>query len=140
MRPSHATPNSEHDKACRRSAGWSAHMLPLRFTGVFLPARRLRLRAVLAGLIVTTEDSPGDFCVSIHPSDGDTRKLCHPLAQARVVKKRDDGATLLGGVEWDEGCLQQWPQTWLCGPSLAVVTAALNSMSPWLSERYTGRG
>lgn len=115
-------------------------MLPLRFTGVFLPARLLRLRPVLAGLIVTTEDSPGDFSVALHPMDGDTRILWRSLARARVVNKRDDGATLLSGIEWDEGYLQLWPQTWLCAGSHELLLSALSDIGPWLDSQYTGRG
>ncbi len=43
---------------------------------------------------------------------------------------------LLRGVEWDEGELRRWPQTWLCCPDAAGIDPALQLMQSWLERRY----
>ena len=39
--------------------------------------------------------------------------------------------TKVAGLEWDEGCLRQWPQTWLCGPTLEAAGAAPRGAAIW---------
>ncbi|WP_139160386.1 hypothetical protein [Paracidovorax valerianellae] len=55
------------------------------------------------------------------------------------MKRRDDGAVLLAGYEYDEGHLDRWVQTWLCAPNAEIGLAALRGMDRWLCERYENK-
>ncbi len=133
-----AAPGSPADRANRRNHALSACVAPLRYAGVFLPAQLLQLRPVAAGLIVSTQFS-GVWTTSLYDMEGH-RELRHGLAHARVVKRRDAGTMVLAGVEWDEGFLRQWPQSWLCTRTVEDAHAVIGHMSPWLRERYLQGG
>lgn len=136
-RPFAGPPNCLGDKANRIAAGVPAFVAELRFSGVFLPARLLHRRAIPQGLLVSTHQASG-WGTSLHPLDGDIWPLLNNLSRARVVRQRADGVMLLGGVQWDAGYLQRWPQTWLCAPSEAAAISAIDHLQPWLDGRYTG--
>lgn len=133
-----AAPGSPADRANRRKHGLSACLVPLRYAGVFLPAQLLQRRPVAAGLIVSTQFS-GVWTTSIYDSEGH-HELRHALFQVRVVKRRDACTMVLAGVEWDEGFLRQWPQSWLCTRTVEAAHAVIGHMSPWLRERYMQGG
>jgi hypothetical protein len=66
--------------------------------------------------------------------------LIRTLAKARQIgHERGDGCRLLSGLEWDEGYLQRWAQTWLCAPNYDVGVEALQRMDEWLNQRYERR-
>ena len=39
-------------------------------------------------------------------------------------------------MQWDDGALSQWPQTWLCGRNPAAIDAALRGEAAWLEQEY----
>lgn len=129
-----AAPGSPADRANRRKHGLSACLVPLRYGGVFLPAQLLQRRPVATGLIVSTQFS-GVWTTSLYDSEGHC-ELRHALFQARVVKRRDATTMVLAGVEWDEGFLRQWPQSWLCASTVEAANVLLGHLSPWLRQRY----
>ena len=133
-----SAPGSLADIANRRKHGLSACVVPLRYAGVFLPAQLLQRRAVLAGLVVSTQYS-WVWSTSLYDREGE-HELRHPLTHARVVKRRDAKTMVLAGVEWDEGFLQQWPQSWLCAPTVETARELLGHLSPWLRRRYLQGG
>lgn len=133
-----AAPGTDADNASRRTAGWPAHVFRLRYVGLFLSRNRVlgRPQGRQDGLLVCTKSREGDWLADLHPPSGELRNLLQTLRHVRLIKRRDDGCVLLAGLEWDEGCLRQWPQTWLCGPTLEAAGAALNSMDAWLTHQY----
>lgn len=131
---SSAAPGSPADRANRRKHGLSTYLVPLRYAGVFLPAQLLQRRPVAAGLIVSTQFS-GVWTTSLYDSEGH-HELRHALFQARVVKRRDSCTMVLAGFEWDDGFLRQWPQSWLCAPTVDAANVLLGHLSPWLRQRY----
>ncbi len=133
-------PNSEADKAARRSVGAPSCVIRLRFTGSFLPVHLIQRRPWPTGLFVSQQHEGGWWSASLHPFDGDLSPILRPLSDARVVKERDDGCLLVAGMEWDFGYLKRWPQTWLCGPDEEVARAALFDADRWLRSNYFGVG
>lgn len=133
-----AAPGSLADKANRTKHGLLACVVPLRFAGVFLPVQLLRQRPLRMALLVSTQFD-GAWTTSLYDREGD-RQLMHGLRHARVVKRRDAGTMVLAGVEWDDGFLQQWPQSWLCAPSEKSADVLLGHLSPWLRQRYVQGG
>lgn len=133
-----AAPGSLADKANRKEHGLLACVVPLRFAGVFLPVQLLRQRPLRVALLVSTQFN-GTWTTSLYDREGD-RQLMHELWHARVVKRRDSGTMVLAGSEWDEGFLQQWPQSWLCTPSEKSAEVLLGHLSPWLRQRYLQGG
>ncbi|WP_159502682.1 hypothetical protein, partial [Microbacterium sp. 18062] len=123
-RSSGAAPGSAADIAHRRAGGVPMFVGRLRYSGFFLPAHLVRPH-LLFGLVVSKEEEGQRWTVSLHPEDGDTRRLLRALMHASVRKRREDGAYLLDGKEWDEAFLRQWPQTWLCAPSKQMAEHAL---------------
>lgn len=107
----------------------------LRYTGVFLPVHLVRPR-LRSGLVVSKEGEGQQWTVSLHLESGDPAMLLRALMNASVRKRREDGAYLLDGREWDEAFLRRWPQTWLCAPSRQVAESALETMREWLEARY----
>ncbi|WP_169167653.1 hypothetical protein [Acidovorax sp. SRB_24] len=89
------------------------------------------------GLLISTS-APEGWMVNLHPMDGDTSVFLRQLSDAHMVKRRSDGCMVIAGMEWDEGYLRRWPQTWLCGPTQTEAIAATNALSAWLEARYTG--
>lgn len=89
------------------------------------------------GLLISSEHD-GAWSVHLYPPDGQDRHLLRGLNGARIVKERDDGCRLIAGLEWDEGYLRRWPQTWLCAPTQEAAVAELYAMSWWLNARYPG--
>ncbi|MBV7543727.1 hypothetical protein [Acidovorax sp. sic0104] len=133
-----ASVGSAAHKENRRAHGLQSCVVQLRFAGVFLPAPLLRTRPVLAGLLVSTSYDRvwrSDLC----DQAGD-RYLLLGLASPRIAKKRNAQTFVLSGLQWDEGYLQRWPQSWLCAPSAEVAQLVLNDLSSWLMKRYREGG
>lgn len=132
-----AAPGSWADNESRRVAGVPACVIRLRFAGVFLSMRLVMNRPMPTGLLISGEHE-GKWTVNLYPSDGQNKPLLHSLLQARIVKNRDDGCRLIAGLEWDEGYLRRWPQTWLCAPTQDAAVKELYAMTWWLNARYPG--
>ena len=137
--PSSASaPGSLADNASRKKHGMLACVVPLRFAGVFLPVQLLRRRPMRVALLVSSHFN-GAWTTSLYDRDGE-HQLLHGLWHARVVKRRDGGTMMLSGLEWDDGFLRQWPQSWLCAPSEKNADMVLGHLSPWLRQRYLQGG
>ena len=132
-----AAPGSWADNESRRVAGVPACVVRLKFSGVYLCLRLLMERPMPTGLLISSEHR-GAWSVHLYPPDGQDRHLLLGLLNARIVKQREDGCRLISGLEWDEGYLQRWPQTWLCAPTQDAAVAELYAMSWWLNARYPG--
>lgn len=133
--PGGSAPGSASDLAGRMTAGWPATVLRLRFAGVYLPITLLNERPRHSGLVLTT-NSYGDDDVSFVSASDVRRTMLPDLGRARMVKAREDGALLIEGIEWDEGQLRRWSQTWLCCPDAAGIDTALQLMCGWLDRQY----
>jgi hypothetical protein len=136
--PSAAAPGSLKDNANRKKHGLLACVVPLRFSGVFLPVQLLRCRPMPVALLVSSQFS-GAWITSLYDREGE-RKVMNELWHARVVKRRDASTVVLAGLEWDDGFLRQWPQSWLCAPSQENADLLLGHLSPWLRRRYLEGG
>lgn len=133
-----AAPGSPADNANRKKHGLLACVVPLRFAGVFLPAQLLRRQPMSVGLVVSKQYD-GVWTASLYDREGECQ-LRHGLWHARVVKRRDANTMVLAGLEWDDGYLGQWPQSWLCAPTVDSANAVIGHMSPWLHRRYVEGG
>lgn len=131
-------PGSEYDRNAQRAAGWRATVLRLRFCGVYLPERLLNEQRHMSGLIVSMDGYDAGYSVHLIDEAGG-REITRGLRGATVLKRRSDGAMLLRGVEWDEGYLRQWPQTWLCCETPDAMPSVLRQMGAWLDARYTAQ-
>lgn len=133
------SPGSLGDNIARRQSGWPGFVYRLRFCGVYLRRTIILQRYNPQGLVVCSQFDK-QWQANLHDPSGSLDELLHGLADVRLVKQRADGCQLLAGVEWDDGYLERWPQTWLCAPTRAAGEAALNEMHDWLQARYTGKG
>lgn len=127
-------PGSERERQGQVEAGWRTTMLRLRFCGVYLSVPMLRSVHCVTGLLVTTRAYENDRVDIVDP--GGTGPITRGLGQVEMLRMREDGSMLLRGLEWDEGDLRRWPQTWLCCPDRAGIDAALVPMASWLGQRY----
>ncbi|WP_192888339.1 hypothetical protein [Paracidovorax avenae] len=134
-RSSGAAPGSSADVAHRKAIGLPAAVLRLRYAGVFLPVHLIRPR-MRFGLIVSSEGEGRRWSVNLHPSSGEPGTVLPTLADASMSKRRDDGAFLLVGLEWDDGYLRRWRQTWLCAPSEELAEQVLGGIRLWLEDQY----
>lgn len=135
-RPIGAAPGSLADNANRRTGGVPACVIRLRFCGVYLPRRYIRERAMPTGLLISKEYDDGKWGLTLHPMDGALTPILDGLSSPAVVKRRADGAMLIEGLEWDEGRLDRWRQTWLCAPTMPLAESALDAMATWLEAQY----
>jgi hypothetical protein len=130
---------SDGHRQQRRAAAWHGWVFRLRFNGVFLTQHLIISRPCLQGLVVSTGNAEGRWCTDLHADDARQGKLLRTLMDVRMVRQRDDGCVLMRGLEWDEGYLQRWRQTWLCAPTYQVGISALGEMDSWLKARYPGQ-
>lgn len=133
-----AIPGSSSDVAQRKAAGWPCHVFRLRYNGVFIPQSLVLGRPIVEGLLVSTREGDG-WTVNLHELSGSTTKLLRCLSAARLVKERHDDCRMLAGLEWDEGYLRQWQQTWLCSASQVTGLEVLQQLGPWLRSKYPGK-
>ena len=89
-----------------------------------------------SGLLISKEGEGGRWSINLHPMNGGLESFLPTLSSAKLVKGRDDGGMLIEGLEWDEGALDQWRQTWLCAPTVRLAEDALEAMAPWLEAHY----
>lgn len=129
------SPGSLREREGHLDAGWPVTMLRLRFCGVYMPVHTLRRVHRVTGLLLTTNEC-GDDRVHIIDPGGSGNELTRGMIRVEMLKARTDGSMLLQGVEWDEGELRQWPQTWLCCPDAAGIDPALQLMQSWLNRQY----
>ncbi len=131
-----ATPGTELDLEGKRRVGCDAYVLRLRFNGVYLPAEILARRAKSTGMLLSTPMTDGSFQTWLVDRNEPMRLIIHGLERVEVWRQRQSGTLLLRGLEFDEGELQRWPQTWMCGTNLREMQEILGEMSPWLSAKY----
>lgn len=134
-----SSPGSSNWLQNLKAAGWPCRVYRLRFCGVYLLRTLILGRSNPRGLLVCT-DVEGVWHAGLHETEGRCDRIMQGLLHARVLRQRPDGCVLIGGLEWDDGMLEQWPQTWLCAPTSAKAEAALNGLHDWLAARYTGKG
>ncbi|MEG0976705.1 MAG: hypothetical protein RSF42_18570 [Comamonas sp.] len=131
-----SAPGTEGDLKARQKEGYDMFVLRLRFCGVYLPDFLLKHRPVVHGMLNTLKSPDGSDHVLHVERERPMKLLGQALEQAVVWKEHDNGSLLLRGVEWDEGELQQWPQTWLCCNEAKGVANALKVLAPWLEKQY----
>lgn len=135
--PIAAAPGSAADLHAQVRAAWHGHVLRLRFCGVYLPVQLLRGRPVVPGLIVSRKFDGGQRTRLMDAAC--EHQLLPELFNPVVLKRRIDGSMLIQGLEWDEGHLQQWPQTWLAAQTPEEAVEIMQGMAGWLKSRYTGK-
>ncbi|TDS73383.1 hypothetical protein [Comamonas sp. JUb58] len=131
-----AAPGSQADLDGRQRVGVDLYVLPLQFCGTYLCSPLLTVRAPIFGVVISSKTPFNGYQSAIYKRSDLMKLVSYPLEQVEVWKKREDGTMLLRGEQWDEGELNRWPQTWICGRNPSAVTAALRGMSAWLDREY----
>ncbi|MFA9288142.1 hypothetical protein ACCQ08_25455 [Comamonas sp. SY3] len=132
---SHASPGTPMDLEGKCRVGWDLYVLRLRFNGVYLTRDLLQRRPRHFGMALSVRESRGNDTWLVDRKDP-MRLLIQALQEAHVLRRRESGALLLRGMEFDEGELQAWPQTWICAANPTEIDNIVREMEPWLRARY----
>lgn len=136
-----STPGSAGAIAAMRACVWHCWVAELRFCGVYLPAPLIASRRIAEGYLASKDEGVSIWSCHLFrevPKDFNAPPRLNPLMKVKKVSYSEDITYLIHGEAWDDGCLQRWPQAWLCAGSEERLQASLDRAADWLLQRYRG--
>jgi hypothetical protein len=107
----------------RRGAAYRAAVWRMRARGERLPVDQVLGSGAVEGWLLC-EQHGGQWGAALYKNDLRSNLLV--LAEVRLVRQ-NGGVRLYQGLEWERE-IRQWPQTWLCAPTVDVGAQILRRM------------